>query len=420
MNGKQTPNNDFPEKHGFEKVKSIFDSQRAFQQNLLKCSVPVFDPDFPTKRLRTDSDSPLCNEASSLSDSEFVTSVLMNENSNMSNMFLGLHSLCHVAKECPSLGQRSIFLLFFGRHEFESNLPVFISGSTEVSRKTFSNLLAAKSPLSIDVINFHNHDNTKFLSRDFKQFIANQIQDHEIGAVYFANGRSIDKIVVDCEEDVLRFLEKFDHVGDMASLRRCMDENSINYSTGSNDLIYVQNLFYHFYLCKNDILLQPMSEYEFNAPIERGLFAASFFFMLGRAESSTSTLLYINFAMSRVMLMLKMSLNLIYLRLDGSFEKDVPSYNVGLSSFTVPRNLLTHAPSRPFQSSECGERWHGSASKNLRMTSSQNQGFSNIVVLRYITGSGNRNLVTISCDYGGQISYTLIAGTGKECNEVRL
>ena len=47
-----------------------------------------------------------------------------------------------------------------------------------------------------------------------------------------------------------------------------MVENQINISTATNNLIYVQNLFYHFFcLYKNDFLTQTMSEGEFNSYI---------------------------------------------------------------------------------------------------------------------------------------------------------
>ncbi|CAG8771917.1 34407_t:CDS:10, partial [Gigaspora margarita] len=81
-----------------------------------------------------------------------------------------------------------------------------------------------------------------FLPDYFKRFIANQPQDQdsEIKAVCFATELSINK-----------------------SLTRCLNENPINMSNASNDLIYVPTLFDHF-LYKNDILLQSMSESELN------------------------------------------------------------------------------------------------------------------------------------------------------------
>ncbi|CAG8572171.1 12169_t:CDS:2 [Funneliformis mosseae] len=123
-----------------------------------------------------------------------------------------------------------------------------------------------KGPLSIGVINFYNVECTKFISHDFKQFVVNQLQDPNAKVINFTKGRSIDKFIVDCNEDVLLFLDKFNHVSDLESLSRCLDENLINYSTASDDLIYAQSLFIHFFsLYKNDVFLQPMSEREFNA-----------------------------------------------------------------------------------------------------------------------------------------------------------
>ncbi|CAG8596824.1 16323_t:CDS:10 [Funneliformis caledonium] len=87
-------------------------------------------------------------------------------------------------------------------------------------------------------------------------------------AVNFADGKKIDKFIVDCDEQVLNYLDKFYEVDDLETLERCLTENHIDISITSNDLIYVQNLFYHFFfLFKNDFLTQNMSEYEFNSYI---------------------------------------------------------------------------------------------------------------------------------------------------------
>ena len=127
---------------------------------------------------------------------------------------------------------------------------------------------AGNSPISIGVINFYNTDCSKYLPLDYKKFIANQLQDKEIKAVNFTKGRTIDKFLVNCEEGVMQFLDKFKHIKDLESLGRCLGENLINYSTASNDLIYVQHLLQHFYfLYKNDTLLQAMSEREYNSHI---------------------------------------------------------------------------------------------------------------------------------------------------------
>ncbi|CAG8668591.1 3838_t:CDS:2 [Funneliformis mosseae] len=143
-----------------------------------------------------------------------------------------------------------------------------------------------KSPLSIGVINFYNAECTKYIPHDFKQFISNQLQDPEVKTVNFSEGKGIDKFLVDCDDDVLQFLNKFDHVSDLDSLGRCLDENLIGYYTSSNDLIYVQNLFTHFFhLYKNDILLQSMSEHEFSAYVWTPLLRNAF---LGKTDLKLS------------------------------------------------------------------------------------------------------------------------------------
>ncbi|KAF0413751.1 hypothetical protein F8M41_007753 [Gigaspora margarita] len=123
----------------------------------------------------------------------------------------------------------------------------------------------AKSMYHIDVITSIIPTALSFLPDYFKRFIANQPhdQDSEIKAVCFATELSINKFVVNCEEVVFQFLEKFSDIGDLESLTRCLNENPINMSNASNDLIYVPTLFDHF-LYKNDILLQSMSESELN------------------------------------------------------------------------------------------------------------------------------------------------------------
>ena len=69
-----------------------------------------------------------------------------------------------------------------------------------------------KNPISIGVINIHNPDCTRFLPENFKHFIANQLQNREAKEIQFANEQKIASFVVDCEREVLHFLEKFDHV----------------------------------------------------------------------------------------------------------------------------------------------------------------------------------------------------------------
>src|SRR5439155_25265379 len=137
---------------------------------------------------------------------------------------------------------------------------------------------STKSPLSINIVNIHNNNCVKFLSPDFKKFIADQIQDYKIDAVCFTKGQYINKFVMDCDREVLCFLEKFNGIRDLESLAKCLDENPIKRSEASNDLIYVRNLFDHFHLLyKNDILIQPMSEHELSAYVWTPLLRNAFF-----------------------------------------------------------------------------------------------------------------------------------------------
>ncbi|CAG8769664.1 7912_t:CDS:1 [Cetraspora pellucida] len=120
-------------------------------------------------------------------------------------------------------------------------------------------------PLSIGVMNLHNIDCVKCLPDGFKKDIANQIQDREMKSINFSNGKMIDKLYYNCEEEVLQFLDRFKNVTDLKSLAECLDKNLFNHSFVSNDMLYVHNLLLHFYfLYKNDKLLQHMSEYELN------------------------------------------------------------------------------------------------------------------------------------------------------------
>ncbi|CAG8644471.1 17540_t:CDS:1 [Cetraspora pellucida] len=125
-----------------------------------------------------------------------------------------------------------------------------------------------KCSLSIGVMNLYNINCTKCLPDGFKKNIAKQMQDPELRFVKFSSGKTIDKLYVNCGEEVSQYLDKFDNVTDVESLGECLDENSFSSSSASNDMIYVKNLLWHFYfLYKNDTLLQQMSEYEFNAHI---------------------------------------------------------------------------------------------------------------------------------------------------------
>ncbi|GBB97194.1 hypothetical protein RclHR1_29370002 [Rhizophagus clarus] len=126
----------------------------------------------------------------------------------------------------------------------------------------------SKSPLSIGIIDIHNVECLRYLPQGFKKYMADQVQNTDVDAVYFSEGKYIDKFLVDCEEEVLKYLENFDYIDNLKSLEECLDKNRINHSTSSNDLIYVENLFLHFLLLyQNDVLTQPLTETEFNAYI---------------------------------------------------------------------------------------------------------------------------------------------------------
>ncbi|CAG8698626.1 9866_t:CDS:1, partial [Ambispora leptoticha] len=120
------------------------------------------------------------------------------------------------------------------------------------------------------------------------------LQDPEIEAVNFANGRRISKFVVDCEEEVIQFLDKFYDVEDLSSLARILNENPIDMSVASNDLIFVRALFDHFFfLYKNDILLRSMSETELNmyvwTPLIRNAFLGKDDIKLSCSELATNS-----------------------------------------------------------------------------------------------------------------------------------
>ncbi|CAG8726646.1 17601_t:CDS:2, partial [Funneliformis caledonium] len=95
------------------------------------------------------------------------------------------------------------------------NVDVLKFACSKMKKTDISN-----SPLSIGVLNIHYNSCTKLLPINFKQFISDQIQDCEAKAVYFTENRSINKFVVDCEENVLNFLEEFQDIGDLESLAK--------------------------------------------------------------------------------------------------------------------------------------------------------------------------------------------------------
>ncbi|CAG8647631.1 13955_t:CDS:2 [Funneliformis caledonium] len=159
---------------------------------------------------------------------------------------------------------------------------VNILDSAFLEMKQMKKTEMAKSPLNIRVINFHNLDCTRYIPHNYINYIADQLQDQNSEAVNFAYGKKIDKFIVDCDEQVLNYLDKFYEVGDLETLGKCLTENHIDISTASNDLIYVQNLFHHFFfLFKNDFLTQNMSEYEFNSYIWTPLLRNAF---LGKSD----------------------------------------------------------------------------------------------------------------------------------------
>ncbi|KAF0477867.1 hypothetical protein F8M41_024177 [Gigaspora margarita] len=133
--------------------------------------------------------------------------------------------------------------------------------------ETTKKIQISKNPLSIGVIDIHNVECLKYLPQGFKKYLADQMQNID-DSIYFSEGKFINKFLLDCEEEVLEYLEKFDKIDNLKSLEECLDKNRINHSTSSNDLIYVENLFLHFLLLyKNDVLTQSLTETEFNAYI---------------------------------------------------------------------------------------------------------------------------------------------------------
>jgi hypothetical protein len=108
-----------------------------------------------------------------------------------------------------------------------------------------------------------NHLQLYLTRLEYKKYIANQVQNTDVDAVHFSEGKYIDKFLVDCKEEVLKYLKKFDNIDNLKSLEECLDKNRINHSTLSNDFIYVENLFLHFlFLYQNDVLTQPLIETE--------------------------------------------------------------------------------------------------------------------------------------------------------------
>ena len=79
---------------------------------------------------------------------------------------------------------------------------VNVLNSAYSDMKSMKKTEAAKSPLCVRVINFHNLDCTRYLPHNYNNYIANQLQDCVNEAVYFDSEKKIDKFIVDCEEDV--------------------------------------------------------------------------------------------------------------------------------------------------------------------------------------------------------------------------
>ncbi|PKY53056.1 hypothetical protein RhiirA4_471072 [Rhizophagus irregularis] len=76
---------------------------------------------------------------------------------------------------------------------------VNILDSALLDMKKMKKTEVAKSPLNIHVINFHNLDCMKYLSYNYSNYIADQIQDQNSEADNFADRKKIDKFIVDCD-----------------------------------------------------------------------------------------------------------------------------------------------------------------------------------------------------------------------------
>ena len=110
--------------------------------------------------------------------------------------------------------------------------------------------------------------------------VTNNMSDptRKLGTLILNEEQHIPKFVIDYEVEVMQFLKKFSDVNNLESLAKCLNENQINMSNTSNDLIYVWMLLdQFFFMYKNDILLQSMFKCKLKTYIWTPLIKMAFF-----------------------------------------------------------------------------------------------------------------------------------------------
>ncbi|CAG8680571.1 2862_t:CDS:2 [Funneliformis caledonium] len=298
-NPKRDLNGDDIESYLFSKKRRSTDDYTSTPPNRIRNSSPQpynEESSSSNSEIRNSSPQPY-NEESSSSDSEIAPVSLTNVFSEVQKQESNNLTESNI-KATDSKGKKSTrgyinndiakevlmtygMCVLLGKKLIYRGVDILGSAHTNMGKSG-----ATKSPLCIGVINVHNSDCTKFLSDEFKNFISSQLQDPECQAIYFDKEQHIPKFVVDCEVEVIQFLKKFSDVGDLESLAKCLNENQIDMGNASNDLIYARTLLDHFFfMYKNDILLQPMSECELNTYIWTPLIRKAFF---GRADMKLS------------------------------------------------------------------------------------------------------------------------------------
>ncbi|CAG8657203.1 12238_t:CDS:2, partial [Gigaspora margarita] len=150
--------------------------------------------------------SPTCSEEYSSSDSEFVPISLTNVFRKILEES-GENKVKAIESESVTHLSRAVELESNNLDETTEFGPNNINEETELEHKNLD-------------------DATKLDTSTLTDEKPNNILlDSEIKSIKFSNGNVIDKLHVNCDEEVLEFLDKFDNVTDLKSLRRRLDEN---------------------------------------------------------------------------------------------------------------------------------------------------------------------------------------------------
>ncbi|GES84823.1 hypothetical protein GLOIN_2v82649 [Rhizophagus clarus] len=138
---------------------------------------------------------------------------------------------------------------------------------TNICQSFRENSKEIETPLQIGVVNFNKISCTKYLSSSLICHMQEQLDDDNVEKVFIddTEERWFNKFMVEVEDEVQQYLDKFQNCTTLDELRQALLENPVYDGTNNNfNINYVHQFINHMYiLYTNDILNRAMTENEY-------------------------------------------------------------------------------------------------------------------------------------------------------------